>query len=349
MRRLLCRPGLSRAPRHRRVRLCRYRPHRSRARPAGHRIRQEHHRWRDQRDYQGARILVRRPRRGLARPAGLRPGQVRDHRPADRRHPGIPALGRAHAARRGDFQHPHRQIPQLHPQRRRARAAAVHPHARAVAARGRRFHRVQRQLLHPGPGPRGADAQARIAAICRAGSGRDPRRICPAQPQSLRSPHRHRRPDRRAHQRGRGLGHRRLQARQRHDHLGQRLALLELGRGQRSRLHRAADPDHPAHPLAPGPVQPGTAHRLERARADRIRGGALLLSPDNRRPPDQHLRPARDILAAARIGDAQVRAARRLPVERHHRFPHQQLRPLRRTDLARHPAPRRHGRRALHV
>ncbi len=44
------------------------------------------------------------------------------------------------------------------------------------------------------------------------------------------------------------------------------LALLGLGRCQRSRLHRHSDSAGPAHPVAPGSIQPGTPPRLERRR-----------------------------------------------------------------------------------
>ena len=45
------------------------------------------------------------------------------------------------------------------------------------------------------------------------------------------------------------------------------MAVLELGCRERPRLYRLADPDHPAHSLAPGPVQPGIADRFEWPRA----------------------------------------------------------------------------------
>ena len=80
--------------------------------------------------------------------------------------------------------------------------------------------------------------------------------------------------------------------------LGHGLALLGLGRRERSRLHRHPDPDGPAHPLAPGSVQPGAAPRLERRWAAQLRRRALLLHAGDLRHADQHLRAGSRVLAA---------------------------------------------------
>ncbi len=139
-RRHLCRRRLLLAPGLGGVRFPRRRPGRSAARAAGHALRQEHHRRRDQHPHQPADFRLRGQRRGQPRQLRLQAGQGRRFGPAVGHHRGA-HRGLGDRPPRHDLQCHDRQLDPGAGQPRPARAAAV-------PAQRRYRHHPRRRLQH---------------------------------------------------------------------------------------------------------------------------------------------------------------------------------------------------------